>query len=169
MEIAPNDTIPALPPLPGASPLVHIPRVGDGQTWPLASAGIAVAVAAITRRPDNYSDFFLVILTFAGLMPRVLRYSSATPSPPHQPSSNISLGASPRRRNRRYHIPGCTAPNCCVAASLSPLVDVDAMCINSNITSNIFFSSFNNVDLSHMMLVDCCVLCCRVCGPIAAV
>ena len=110
MEIAPNDTIPAHPPHPGASPHVHIPRVGDGQTWPLASAGIAVAVAAITRRPDNYSDFFLVILTFAGLMPRVLRYSSATPSPPHQPSSNISLGASPRRRNRRYHIPGCTAP-----------------------------------------------------------
>jgi hypothetical protein len=87
MEIAPNDTIPALPPLPGASPLVHIPRVGDGQTWPLASAGIAVAVAAITRRPDNYSDFFLVILTFAGLMPRVLRYSSATPSPPPPPTS----------------------------------------------------------------------------------
>jgi hypothetical protein len=46
MEIAPNDTIPALPPLPGASPLVHIPRADDGQTWPLASAGIAVAVAA---------------------------------------------------------------------------------------------------------------------------
>jgi hypothetical protein len=46
MEIAPNDTIPTLPLLPGASPLVHIPCAGDGQTWPLASAGIAVAVAA---------------------------------------------------------------------------------------------------------------------------
>jgi hypothetical protein len=33
----------------------------------------------------------------------------------------------------------------------------------------IFFSSFNDVDPSHMMLVDCCVLCCRVCGPIVAV
>jgi hypothetical protein len=36
-KIAPNDIIPAL---------VHIQRVGDGQTWPLASAGIVVAVAA---------------------------------------------------------------------------------------------------------------------------
>jgi hypothetical protein len=34
---------------------------------------------------------------------------------------------------------------------------------------NTFFSSFNNVDLSHIMLVDCCMLCCRECGPIAAV
>ncbi len=34
---------------------------------------------------------------------------------------------------------------------------------------NISFSSFNDVDLSHIMLVDCCMLCCRECGPIAAV
>ncbi len=34
---------------------------------------------------------------------------------------------------------------------------------------NIFFSSFNDVDLSHIMLVDCCMLCCQECGPIAAV
>jgi hypothetical protein len=45
-EIAPNDTIPALPPLPGVAPLLHAPHAGDGQIWPLASAGIAVAVAA---------------------------------------------------------------------------------------------------------------------------
>jgi hypothetical protein len=44
-EIAPNDTIPALPPLPDVNPLEHAPRAGDGQIWPLASAGIAVAVA----------------------------------------------------------------------------------------------------------------------------
>ena len=57
-----------------------------------------------------------------------------------------------------------------VTASLSLHVVVDATCINSHITSNkYFFSSFNNVDQSHMMLVDCCVLCCRGCGPIAAV
>ncbi len=31
MEIAPNDTIPVLPPLPGVAPLVHAPRAGDGQ------------------------------------------------------------------------------------------------------------------------------------------
>jgi len=45
-EITPNDTIPALPPLTGVAPLVHASRAGDGQIWPLVSAGIAVAVAA---------------------------------------------------------------------------------------------------------------------------
>jgi len=44
-EIDPNDTIPAPPPLPDVAPLVHAPRTGDGQIWPLTSAGIAVAVA----------------------------------------------------------------------------------------------------------------------------
>ncbi len=34
---------------------------------------------------------------------------------------------------------------------------------------NTFFSSFSDVDLSHVMIVDCCMLCCRECGPIAAV
>ncbi len=33
----------------------------------------------------------------------------------------------------------------------------------------ICFSSFNDIDMSHIMLVDCCMLCCRECGPIAAV
>ncbi len=51
-EIAPNDTIPALLPLPGVAPLVHAPRAGDGQIWPLMSSGIAVAVAA-TRSPGD--------------------------------------------------------------------------------------------------------------------
>ena len=55
-----------------------------------------------------------------------------------------------------------------VAASLSLLVDVNAMCINNNITSNIF-SSFNNIDPSHMMLIDFCLLCCQGCGPIGMV
>jgi hypothetical protein len=47
-EIGPNNTIPPLPPLPGAAPLVHIPGTGDGKNWPLASAGIA-ATAVATR------------------------------------------------------------------------------------------------------------------------
>ncbi len=34
---------------------------------------------------------------------------------------------------------------------------------------NIWFSSFNGVDLLHIMLVDCCILCCRESGPIAVV
>ena len=50
------------------------------------------------------------------------------------------------------------------------IVIINATCINSNITSNkYYFSSFNDVDLSHIMLVDCCMLCCRECGNIAAV
>ncbi len=44
MEIGPNDTIPPLPPLLGAAPLVHIPGAGDGKNWPLASAGIALGL-----------------------------------------------------------------------------------------------------------------------------
>ena len=52
MEIAPNNTIAALPHLPGAAPLMYIPRVGDGQNWPLVSVGVAVAVAA-TSQPRN--------------------------------------------------------------------------------------------------------------------
>ena len=53
-EIAPNDTIPALPPLPGVAPLVHAPRAGDGQIWPLGSAGTAVVqVADSTAHPTH--------------------------------------------------------------------------------------------------------------------
>jgi hypothetical protein len=48
-EIDQNNTIPTLP-LPGAAPLVHTPGEGDGQNWPLASAGIAVAAVA-TMQP----------------------------------------------------------------------------------------------------------------------
>ena len=42
-EIATNVTIPALPPLPSVAPLVHAPRAGDGQIWPLATADAAAA------------------------------------------------------------------------------------------------------------------------------
>ena len=37
------------------------------------------------------------------------------------------------------------------------------------IVITIFFSSFNDVALSNSMFVDCCMLCCRECGLIAAV
>jgi hypothetical protein len=46
MEIPPNNTIPPLPLLPGAAPLVHIPGAGDGKNWPLVSVGIAVTAVA---------------------------------------------------------------------------------------------------------------------------
>jgi hypothetical protein len=38
-----------------------------------------------------------------------------------------------------------------------------------SLVMNTFFSSFNDVDLPHSMLVDCCMICCRGCGPIATV
>ena len=44
MEIVPNEGIPALPPLPGVAPLVHMPGAGDGQ-----------ANAATTPTPPTHS------------------------------------------------------------------------------------------------------------------
>ena len=38
-----------------------------------------------------------------------------------------------------------------------------------SLVMNTFFSSFNDVDLPHSMLVDCCMICCRECGPIPTV
>ncbi len=56
-----------------------------------------------------------------------------------------------------------------VASSLSYVL-VDAMCNNSHINSNKYiFSSFNDADPLHIMLVDCWMLCCQECGPITAV
>ena len=40
MEIAPNKGMHALPPTRRIAPVVHAPGEGDGQNWPLASAGI---------------------------------------------------------------------------------------------------------------------------------
>jgi hypothetical protein len=53
MEIAPNNIILALPPLPNVASHEHAPHVGDGQNLPLASAGIAVAVAP-TLQPQQH-------------------------------------------------------------------------------------------------------------------
>ncbi len=51
--ITPNDTISALPPLPGVAPLVHAPRAGDGKIWLLVSAGTAVAQALTPQPPQR--------------------------------------------------------------------------------------------------------------------
>ena len=103
-------------------------------------------------------------------------YSSATPSPPHPltpPFASprwIFIGSNNVPSESATSLSGLHSAHRRIAASSSSLVDVDAMSINSDITSNIYiFSSFNDVDPFHMMLVDCCVLCCRGCGPIAAV
>ncbi len=98
---------------------------------------------------------------------------SATPSPPPPPPpalvDNIVVSgthalesaiSSSRLHGAHHHV---------TASSLLHVI-IDTMCINSRITSNkYFFSSFNDVDPLHLMLVDCCVLCCRGCGPTAAV
>ncbi len=52
MEITPNEGMPALTPLPPVAPDVHAPGKGAGQNWRLASAGIAVAVAATPQPRD---------------------------------------------------------------------------------------------------------------------
>ena len=51
-EIAPNYTIPTLPPFPGVAPLVHDPGAGDGQIRPLGSTGTA-AEQALTPQPPQ--------------------------------------------------------------------------------------------------------------------
>ncbi len=56
MEIAPNEGMPALPPLSPVAPVVHAPGKGVGQNWLLASAGIAVAVAATTQPRDTFLE-----------------------------------------------------------------------------------------------------------------
>ncbi len=56
MEIAPNEGRPALPPLPRVAPVVNAPGEGVGQNWPLASAGIAVTVAATLQPRDAFLE-----------------------------------------------------------------------------------------------------------------
>ena len=46
MEIAPSKGMQALPPTRCVAPVVHSPCEGDGQNWPLASAGIVVPAVA---------------------------------------------------------------------------------------------------------------------------
>ena len=64
MEIVPNKGMHALPPTRHVALVLHAPGKGDGQNLPLASVGIAVAVAA-TPQPrqhifssDNKGDDF---------------------------------------------------------------------------------------------------------------
>ena len=54
MEIVPNEGIPALPPLPGVAPLVHVPGAGDGQNWPSATEGL-VDAATTPPPPHTFS------------------------------------------------------------------------------------------------------------------
>ncbi len=69
-------------------------------------------------------------------------------------------------RGRQHREGGNNAREVIVVASL--LLTQRALIVIL-LVINTVFSSFNNVDLSHIMLVDCCMLCCQECGPIAAV
>ncbi len=51
MEIAPNNIIPALPPLPGTALLVNFPHAGHGQNWLLANAGTTVTAITTPQPP----------------------------------------------------------------------------------------------------------------------
>ena len=53
MELVPNEGMHALPSTWRGTPVVHAPGDGEGQNWPLASAGIAVPAVATPqpRRP----------------------------------------------------------------------------------------------------------------------
>jgi len=76
MKIAPNDTIPALPPLRGVAPLVHAPRVGDGQTWLLGSAGTAVAQALTPQPPQR------ILLPAGSAISSIMNPTATTASSP---------------------------------------------------------------------------------------
>ena len=52
VKVAPNEGMHTLPPNWSVAPVVHAPGEGDGQNWPLASAGIAVATVA-TPQPQQ--------------------------------------------------------------------------------------------------------------------
>ena len=56
METARNEGMPALPPLPRVAPVVNAPGEGVGQNWPLASTGMAVAVAATPQPHDAFLE-----------------------------------------------------------------------------------------------------------------
>ncbi len=65
---------------------------------------------------------------------------------------------------------GPNGTHCFVVVVFLAHIVIVAMRINGHINSNRHnFSSFNDADLSYTMLVDCCMLYCRECGPIAAV
>ncbi len=69
-------------------------------------------------------------------------------------------------RGRQQREGGNNAREAIIVASLS---STRRALIVILLVINTLFSSFNGVDLSHIILVDCCMLCCRECGPIAAV
>ncbi len=56
MEIVSNEGIPALPPLPWVATDIHAPGKGDGQNWPLVSAGIAVVAVATPQSPATLDE-----------------------------------------------------------------------------------------------------------------
>jgi hypothetical protein len=90
-----------------------------------------------------------------------------SPLPPLDANTHVGIHLASASSNLSGELNGA---HCSIVASSSLPVVVNALCNNSHINSNkYFFSSFNNADPSHILLVDCWMLCCRECGPITAV
>ncbi len=100
-------------------------------------------------------------------------YSPISPSrrpPPCLPSTPTHMQASTWHRQRQICPAGWTGPivlllYCCRCIILAEGRAIIVILI----IISIFFSSFNNADPSHIMLVDRWLLCCQECGPIMAV
>ena len=67
---------PRPPTPPGVAPLVHVPRVGDGQTWPLGSAGTAVAQALTPQPPQR------ILLPAGSAISSIMNPTATTASSP---------------------------------------------------------------------------------------
>ena len=92
------------------------------------------------------------------------------PFPLCLPSTPTHMQASTWHRHHQICPAGWTVPivlllhcHCCTLLLTRCAIVVILIVIN------IFFSSFSDADPSHIMLVDCWMLCCRECGPIMAV
>ncbi len=100
----------------------------------------------------------------------LLPHFSLLAPPPCLPLTPTHMRASTWHRQRLIHPAGWTVP-------IVPLwhhhhhTSLSTQCaiIVIIIVINIFYSSFNDADPLHIMLVDCWMLCCRECGPIMAV
>ncbi len=90
--------------------------------------------------------------------------------PPCLPSMPTHMRASTWHWQHRIHPAGWTVP---IVPSLHHcrcmLLSTQCAIIVILIVINTFFFSFNDADPSHIMLVDCWMLCCRECGPITAI
>jgi hypothetical protein len=127
--------------------------------------GTILFVRVITCRTGNHGCVLNtpVAPSLPSVAEKLLLHNPLPPPPTPVPPAEYIVGSDNVPSESAISSSGLHGAHRRVAASSSSLVDVNLTCIISNITSNkYFFSSFNDVDPSHVMLVDCCVLCCQV-------